>query len=339
MLWGNKPPSPFVSQLLNSQYDIINSFSVNFNKLIPKASAIKSSAVLRELNEEAVKTEEDKLNDKRKWTKFLQKPNRPIPKTKEELLREKLPQYKVNIVKQPKPRGAPGREPTPPPVVVEEVVDEPEVSAPEEVPEECQNIEQEATTATEECDQEMSSEQIEEIAAETMDNEVPDLVGEETGEQLAGIPSELEKQLADVQKQLLALSNLPQAIQATLDAVTNELAKIVPVIKEVSRQASMDRDYRSRSLSRDTEPTTEMMVIEETVEESLELEDKPKEDADVGEHEASESCSQSESSQEDGCSMSSVGTPVALTKEQQLEEHQKQLKAAIENRKNDVRVQ
>lgn len=296
--------------------------------------------MLRELNEEAVKTEEDKLNDKRKWTKFLQKPNRPIPKTKEELLREKLPQYKVNIVKQPKPRGAPGREPTPPPVVVEEVVDEPEVSAPEEVQQECQNIEQEAAIATEECDQEMSSEQIQEIAAETMDNEVPDLVGEEAEEQLAGIPSELEKQLADVQKQLLALSNLPQAIQATLDAVTNEIAKIVPVIKEVSRQASMDRDYRSRSLSRDTEPTTEMMVIEETVEESLELEDKPKEEAEVEEREASESSSQSESSQEDGCSMSmsSVGTPVALTKEQQLEEHQKQLKAAIENRKNDVRV-
>lgn len=296
--------------------------------------------MLRELNEEAVKTEEDKLNDKRKWTKFLQKPNRPIPKTKEELLREKLPQYKVNIVKQPKPRGAPGREPTPPPVVVEEVVDEPEASAPEEVQQECQNIEQEAAIATEECDQEMSSEQIQEIAAETMDNEVPDLVGEEAEEQLTGIPSELEKQLADVQKQLLALSNLPQAIQATLDAVTNEIAKIVPVIKEVSRQASMDRDYRSRSLSRDTEPTTEMMVIEETVEESLELEDKPKEEAEVEEREASDSSSQSESSQEDGCSMSmsSVGTPVALTKEQQLEEHQKQLKAAIENRKNDVRV-
>lgn len=295
--------------------------------------------MLRELNEEAIKTDEDKLNDKRKWTKFLQKPNRPIPKTKEELARQKLPQYKVKIVKQPKPRGAPGREDTPEPVEEEAVV-EPEVCAP--VVEECPNkVEESAidceTIVVETCDDQvgLSEEQIEEIAAITMDNEVPDLVGE-AEEPLTGIPSELEKQLADVQKQLLALSNLPQAIQATLDAVTSELAKIVPVILEVSsKQASVDRDYRSRSLSRDTEPplaeVMEMVVIEETVEETVELEDKPKED-----HEVSISSSQSESSQEDGCSMSSVSTPAALTKEQQLEEHQKQLREAIQNRKAEV---
>lgn len=37
----------------------------------------------------------------------------------------------------------------------------------------------------------------------------------------------LEEQLAAVQRQLLALSQLPQAIQQTLDVVTSQLAKIV----------------------------------------------------------------------------------------------------------------
>lgn len=299
--------------------------------------------MLRELNEEAVKTKEDKQKDVCKWTTFLQKPNRPIPKSKEELAREKLPVYKVNIVKQQKPRVAPDREPTPPPQQQEEeevVEPEPENATAEEPAEEesKQEIPNESVNENEE--QVMSVEEIEQLVAETMDNEVPDLVPEEgTG----GLPTELEKQLADVQKQLLALSNLPQAIQATLDAVTSELAKIVPVIQEVaSKQASVDRDYRSKSLSRDIEPPTEMIVIEETVEESLELEEKPKEEhEEVAEERDPSSCSSSESSQDDGCSMSSMGTPAVNTdtKEKQLEDHQKELREAIQNRRNDVRKQ
>ena len=309
-------------------------FSVNFNKLIPKASAIKSSAVLKELNEEAIKTVEDKMKEKAKWTTFLQKPNRPIPKSKEELAREKLPQYKVKIVKQPKPRGAPGREPTPTPsepeVVPEEVKEEPQPEEEKEVPQE--------VIVEEPPEEPLTNEVIEEIAAATEDNEVPDLVGE-VPEQPAGIPSELEKQLADVQKQLLALSNLPQAIQATLDAVTHELAKIVQV---ASKQASVDRDYRSKSPSRDIEEqATEMVVIEETVEE---LEDeRPKQGAEeVPETENSSCSSRCESSQGDACSLSSApctpATPaVPRTKEQQLEDHQKELRDALANRKNQVR--
>lgn len=315
--------------------------SVNFNKLIPKASAIKTSAVLRELNVEAVKTDEDKLKEARKWTTFLQKPNRPIPRTKEELARQKLPQYKVNIVKQPKPRGAPGREPTPPAVVEEiEIAEEEPAVEPEcEISEEVENeTEQIPSEDQENC---LSADQIESLAATTTDNEVPDLVAEEETT-VAGIPTELEKQLADVQKQLLALSNLPQAIQATLDAVTTELAKIVPVILEVSsKQASVDRDYRSKSPSRDIESQTEMMVIEETVEESIEMEEKCQgQDQRERQEENSLSSSQSECSQDDACSMSSMGTPAGAqqsqTKEQLLEVHQQELKTALQNRRNEV---
>lgn len=251
-------------------------FRVNFNKLIPKAQAMKSSAVLRELNEEAVKTEQDKQNEVQKWTTFLQKPDRPIPKSKEEIAREKRQQYQVQIVKQPQPRVAPNRVATPPTEipVAQEQPDATEVPAPETMNEEieCNAAAQENTE-----NELLTEEQIQVIVENTADDEVPDLEEAEEVENAVnteetGIPNDLERQLADVQKQLLALSNLPQAIQATLDAVTHELAKIVPAIREVScsssnsKQASMDREYRSKSPSRDVEqrPNEIIEVIETT---------------------------------------------------------------------------
>lgn len=291
-----------------------------------------------------MKTAEDKQKDKCKWTTFLQKPNRPIPKTKEELAREKLPQYKVKIVKQPKPRGAPGREPTPPPVVEDEVIEqvvEVEEELLEKAPEEEIHKGEEIQI---ESQQPLTEFEIAEIAETTLDNEVPDLVndGSIVAETVSGIPTDLERQLADVQKQLLALSNLPQAIQATLDAVTSELAKIVQV---ASKQASVDRDYRSKSLSRDIEPAavteeTEMMVIEETVEERLELVESNKpvvveDEEDVGNNE-SECSSQSESSIDCSSVMSTPAVVAHLTKEQQLEEHQRELREAIQNKRIHV---
>lgn len=41
----------------------------------------------------------------------------------------------------------------------------------------------------------------------------------------------LEKQLQEVQRQLLALSTLPSTIQATLDSVTKQLAELLPAFK------------------------------------------------------------------------------------------------------------
>lgn len=52
-----------------------------------------------------------------------------------------------------------------------------------------------------------------------------------TDEELA-----LEKQLADVQKQLAALSSLPSTIQSTLDAVTKQLAELLPTFKLQQQQ-------------------------------------------------------------------------------------------------------
>lgn len=60
-----------------------------------------SSDVLRSINEEVTKTKLEKDKENRKWSTFLQRPNRPIPKSKQQLEAEKhaANAYKVTIVK------------------------------------------------------------------------------------------------------------------------------------------------------------------------------------------------------------------------------------------------
>ncbi|XP_063392046.1 titin-like [Cydia fagiglandana] len=127
---------------------------VDFKKIKPIVESLKDSEVLKALNEEFVKTQEEKKKEERKWTKFLQKPARPVPKAKfgyhgwtanDDEVKESP--YKVKIVKQPKPKVAPDykpqdfntgplpweeravNEPPPPPVEAE-----PPILIPEEKP-------------------------------------------------------------------------------------------------------------------------------------------------------------------------------------------------------------
>lgn len=91
-----------------------NVIGVNFNRIFPKPGVCMSSEVLKELNDEAIKTKQDKENEQRKWTTFLQKPNRPIPKSKQQLEEEARAAnaYKVKIVI-PSKTEPPPRPPTP----------------------------------------------------------------------------------------------------------------------------------------------------------------------------------------------------------------------------------
>lgn len=49
---------------------------------------------------------------------------------------------------------------------------------------------------------------------------------------ISEVEMSLEEQLAAIQKQLLALSQLPAAIQQTLDVVTQQLTKIVGPVND-----------------------------------------------------------------------------------------------------------
>lgn len=77
-----------------------------------------------------------------------------------------------------------------------------------------------------------------------------------TDEELA-----LEKQLADVQKQLAALSSLPSTIQSTLDAVTKQLAELLPTFKlqqqEKEQQGQGEQEQESPIDEQQQQPAAE----------------------------------------------------------------------------------
>lgn len=68
---------------------------------MPQSGVFKQSEVFQTLQQETRKTKEDIEEEQKRWTTFLQKPNRPIPQPKFQLPVKKT--YKPPIVKQPKP--------------------------------------------------------------------------------------------------------------------------------------------------------------------------------------------------------------------------------------------
>nr|XP_040226920.2 uncharacterized protein LOC120951960 isoform X2 [Anopheles coluzzii] len=203
-----------IAEILSGEAEVLkqhNVIGVNFNKMIPKAGVFKQSEVFKTLNSELVQSEEE---DK-KWTTFLQKPSRPPPKTPEERKLERNPpteRYQVRIVKQPKPKIAPDYKPPKSP--------EPEPE-PEPIPmyDEYLNERQEVEVET-----------IKTLVEEPVVPGEP-MAGEGEAQQ-PGAPNpteeepseEFREQLQNVQKQLEALSALPNTIQATIAALTEQLA-------------------------------------------------------------------------------------------------------------------
>uniref|UniRef100_A0A1A9WG59 PDZ domain-containing protein n=1 Tax=Glossina brevipalpis TaxID=37001 RepID=A0A1A9WG59_9MUSC len=301
----------------------------NVMGLFPKPGVCLASDVLRTLNEEATKTKAEKDKENRKWTTFLQKPNRPIPKSKEQIEAERRAAnaYKVTIVKsaprsrsvtpQPPAREVEETQPPPSSLSTKEVQSKPEAQSerepepePEPQPEseiptpidsEVPNLE-EILTNLENASEENQAEEIEDIeksdkekefTTETEDTADEQEKVENTDDGLKVRPMEteeieaevflesvtkkseqeleLERQLADVQKQLAALSNLPSTIQVTLDAVSRQLADLLPAIRlqqeaqqlqqKVSHLYSEQNEIRSISLEKIDETNKEQNEI------------------------------------------------------------------------------
>lgn len=243
-----------------------------------------------------MKTRADKEKEVKRWTTFLQKPNRPIPKPKSELDKPYQEPYRVRIVRQPKP----GCDPTHVPVYQSSSpAQEADTNSLDDFPPTYSNTElvttvdrslaanlNELNAATEpkpdtidttdindddvpdllECDDQddqqpnelTTNESIESVhdsngsgnvngsnecngttESEMVENQIEQVNGNgnenENGNEndfrIDVANPELEKQLADVQKQLEALSHLPTTIQATLEAVTKQIAEIMPAFK------------------------------------------------------------------------------------------------------------
>uniref|UniRef100_A0A1B0B927 PDZ domain-containing protein n=1 Tax=Glossina palpalis gambiensis TaxID=67801 RepID=A0A1B0B927_9MUSC len=294
----------------------------NVMGLFPKPGVCLASDVLRTLNEEATKTKAEKDKENRKWTTFLQKPNRPIPKSKEQIEAERRAAnaYKVTIVKsaprsrsvtpQPPARNAednqqakeqsPTKESQSKQESQAEPEPEPEPEIPTPVDSEIPNLE-EMLTNIENAPEENQVEQAEDVEKSDEEKEfVAETKDDLEDEQIAvvenacdtlnpdvtasdGVESEicqesssakkseqeleLERQLADVQKQLAALSNLPSTIQATLDAVSRQLTDLLPAIRlqqdshqleqKVSRRSGAEGETRAINLEKIDETNRE----------------------------------------------------------------------------------
>ncbi|KPU77863.1 uncharacterized protein Dana_GF25127, isoform B [Drosophila ananassae] len=277
-----------IAAVLSGESEVLkehNVLGVNFYRIFPKPGVCMSSDVLRSLNEEVTKTKLEKDKENRKWSTFLQRPNRPVPKSKQQLEAEKhaANAYKVTIVKSaprdksPMPEAKPVPKEATPPKEEENAVKEPQdqaVTEPssgkqeeeqerEEEPlptdSEVPNLEQlpedeqpekadalkEVAEAEAEAETEAEAKALEAPepgepgteATEAAPTPPPAATPPKTEEELA-----LERQLADVQKQLAALSSLPSTIQSTLDAVTKQLADLLPTFKLQQQQSGQEQD-------------------------------------------------------------------------------------------------
>ncbi|XP_017842088.1 SUN domain-containing protein 2 isoform X2 [Drosophila busckii] len=257
--------------------------------IFPKPGVCMTSDVLRSLNEEVTKTKLEKEKENRKWSTFLQRPDRPVPKSKQQLEAERRAAnaYKVKIVKsQPREKSpmpelkpaakeatpTPAEEESKPPTNEQENKQETEAHVQTEEEKEQEELEQEPLPTDSEVPNleqlpdngsnnnnnddyddkpelpEDNGEQGESSDAEQLEkadaskDEQSDGQEQQEAESEATTPAKtdeelaLEKQLADVQKQLAALSSLPSTIQSTLDAVTKQLAELLPTFKLQQQQ-------------------------------------------------------------------------------------------------------
>ncbi|BFF98834.1 DNA ligase 1 [Drosophila madeirensis] len=252
-----------IAAVLSGETEVLKEHSVL--GLFPKPGVCMASDVLRSLNEEVTKTKLEKDKENRKWSTFLQRPDRPVPKSKQQLEAERRAAnaYKVTIVKSaprgssPMPEAKPAPKEATPPEAPEEVKQEEAEEEPtkeqekEEEPlptdSEVPNLEQlpqGEEEAQEEDDQQEKADVPKEVSDGLTETEAPPAASNESTE--PGTPAAppsaspppkteeeqaLERQLADVQKQLAALSTLPSTIQSTLDAVTKQLADLLPTFK------------------------------------------------------------------------------------------------------------
>ncbi|KAL1491452.1 hypothetical protein ABEB36_012050 [Hypothenemus hampei] len=179
-----------------------------------------------------------RANKSTKWSTFLVKPKNPKPVSKKlneerQIIGEP---YKVKIIKQPKrdPNVVLNRKKS---VQFDQQVIEVEISRDTSIADSIDSLENSVDLDMEQPIEEQSPEEEEPLETEDTIEKPPEEpikpilkpppldVHIDPGACEASLS--LEEQLAAVQKQLLALSQLPSAIQVTLEAVTQQLNKIV----------------------------------------------------------------------------------------------------------------
>ncbi|XP_011634257.1 titin-like [Pogonomyrmex barbatus] len=264
-----------IAQLILEEEELLSDkglLGVNFKKLRPRAPILKGSKVLEELQHIAT-VEPERVQELKRTSTFLQKPVRPVPKSKNEqkVEEDEGESYKVVIKKQDKKtviarlveKGLlpPGSETTiartPEPPEVSETttsaatpdftcksdqegkpdsrpvskaeereaneVDEIKTEEKPESQEEDHRFESRATESTR--DEAVAAEEDSSVVS-TADPAVAKVNNEKIKE-LVSTEINLEQQLENVQRQLLALKQLPSEIENHLRIVSEQLHKIM----------------------------------------------------------------------------------------------------------------
>ncbi|XP_076398429.1 uncharacterized protein LOC100883155 isoform X4 [Megachile rotundata] len=301
-----------IAQLILEEEELLTDkgvLGVNFKKLRPRATVLKQSKVIEELQNLA--TAEPPLVEQLKRTSvFLKKPERPVPvprKKQEEQEETEVESYKVIIKKQqkrsitdrllekgllkpedapktpepPTPEATPA--PTPEPACRSDQELDPSQSRPESKAEskpEENEAEQEERTPETACNEEnVESEEKEEKSTREkvlgeIEKEMADLaakVDKQKIKELVSTEIDLEKQLENVQRQLLALKQLPSEIECHLRIVSEQLQKIME-LSGVQNGATGDDEGRRETEEADQgakESEEEREEVEETEEQDV----------------------------------------------------------------------
>ncbi|XP_067215846.1 enolase-phosphatase E1 isoform X3 [Linepithema humile] len=286
-----------IAQLILEEEELLSDqglLGVNFKKLRPRAPILKDSKVLEELQNIAT-AEPERVQELKRTSTFLQKPQRPVPKLKceQKVEEDDCETYKVVIKKQDKktviarlvekgllPPGSEAtlaRTPEPPelsetitPVVTSEPTcrsnQEKSNSRPaskterEEKSDEIDKVKTEERPESKEEDHRPESRAAESTPNETTTIEEDSSVSttdltaikanSEKIKELVSTEFNLEQQLENVQRQLLALKQLPNEIENHLRIVSEQLHKIME-LSGVQRSAGNGNGGRRGSSEED----------------------------------------------------------------------------------------
>ncbi|XP_043257533.1 protein IWS1 homolog isoform X3 [Colletes gigas] len=292
-----------IAQLILEEEELLNDkgvLGVNFKKLRPRVTSLKQSKVIEELQNLA--TSEPPLVEQLKRTSvFLQKPQRPIPaprKKPEEQEETEVESYRVVIKKQqrrtitdrllesgllkpedektpepPTPEATPSATPDPGCRSDQEREAEsrpeskaessrPEESDTDQRPEENVSRDEETAVVTETARDEDASREhsTRETVLNEIEREMADLSSKfdkEKIRELVNSEIDLKKQLDNVQRQLLALKQLPSEIETHLRIVSEQLQKIMELSGAQNGVVADDSDESRREAEEPKETAKE----------------------------------------------------------------------------------
>ncbi|KAG7199074.1 hypothetical protein KM043_017974 [Ampulex compressa] len=254
-----------IAQLILEEEELLTEqgvLGVNFKKLRPRVPVLRESKVLEELQNLAT-AEPPRVEELKRKSTFLQKPQRPVPtpRKKEGEEETEVEGYKVVIKKQqkrtvterllekglldpgytktPEPRSTEATpSATPDPAVRSDGEQEPDSRPTSKAEVSDADVKEEGSVCTEEnyqlaespCTEQPRQEETPEEVVTGIEEQIADLastVDREKIKELVSTEINLEKQLENVQRQLLALKQLPSEIENHLRIVSEQLQKVM----------------------------------------------------------------------------------------------------------------